>query len=100
LLLKVQRTHLLGKTEICQTFSGEKNSEEYKATVTDEFMVSTQMMGDKYMIKIVDSSGQVSFLNNQTLTKEVYDWEIKLHVAEHNELKGQYKLRSRIGIIK
>jgi GTPase SAR1 family protein len=27
---------MVGKTEICQTFSGEKNSEEYKATVTDE----------------------------------------------------------------
>ena len=53
---------MVGKTEICQTFCGNTTSEEYKATVTDEFMVSTQMMGDKYMIKIVDSSGQVSFL--------------------------------------
>ena len=53
---------MVGKTTICQTFAGKSACEDYKATVTDEFTVKTQVMGDKYMIRIIDSSGQVSFL--------------------------------------
>ena len=49
---------MVGKTTICQTFAGKSASEDYKATVTDEFTVKTQVMGDKYMIRIIDSSGQ------------------------------------------
>ena len=51
---------MVGKTQICKTFVGDETADDYQATVTDEYTATTQMMGDKYTIRIVDSSGQVS----------------------------------------
>ena len=50
---------MVGKTHICKTFLGKKTSQSYQATVNDEYTVSTEMIGSKYNIRILDTSGQV-----------------------------------------
>lgn len=51
---------MVGKSQLCKTFVGDLTIEDYKATVTDEHEVLIKLMGDKYSLRIVDSSGQVS----------------------------------------
>lgn len=58
---------MVGKSQLCKTFVGDLTIEDYKATVTDEHHVLTQLMGDKYSLRIVDSSGQVSSVLNTGL---------------------------------
>ena len=52
---------MVGKTHICKTFAGTRTSKDYEATVTEEYNVPVKMLGDNYTIKIIDTSGQVSF---------------------------------------
>ena len=54
---------MVGKTQICKTFAGSQTADDYTATVSDLYTVPTYMMGSDYIIKIVDSSGQVSVYN-------------------------------------
>ncbi|XP_063428500.1 cdc42 homolog [Mytilus trossulus] len=57
---------MVGKSQICKTFIGDLTIEDYEATVTNEHSVLTQFMGDKYTLRIVDSSGQHDYKELRT----------------------------------
>ena len=65
---------MVGKTHICKTFAGKKTSQSYQATVNDEYTVSTEMIGNKYNIRILDTSGQVSHIECSICKKKISTW--------------------------